>query len=131
LKRAGLDCPTVGGAGTGTHEFEAASGVYTELQVGSYVFMDADYGRNLKADGAPVDAFRHSLFIQATIMSHPAPARAYVDAGLKAFSVDSGLPTVCGIEATLERASDEHGNLALAAPVNRSLVGEKIRLIPG
>lgn len=131
LEAAGLDCPIVGGAGTGTHAFEAASGVYNELQVGSYVFMDADYGRNLKADGKPVDEFRHSLFIYATIMSHPAPERAYVDAGLKAFSVDSGLPLVCDIEATLERASDEHGNLALTKPADRSLVGEKLRLIPG
>jgi D-serine deaminase-like pyridoxal phosphate-dependent protein len=51
--RHGIDCPTVAGAGTGTFEFEAASGAYTELQCGSYIFMDADYGRNLDRDGAP------------------------------------------------------------------------------
>jgi 3-hydroxy-D-aspartate aldolase len=49
LKDAGLNCPIVGGAGTGTFALEAASGVYTELQVGSYVFMDADYARNEQA----------------------------------------------------------------------------------
>ena len=52
LRRAGLDCPIVGGAGTGTFALEAASGVFTELQVGSYVFMDADYARNRPAAAA-------------------------------------------------------------------------------
>ncbi|MFV0602044.1 MAG: alanine racemase, partial [Brachymonas sp.] len=47
LKKVGLECDVVGGAGTGTFELEAASGVYNELQAGSYVFMDADYARNL------------------------------------------------------------------------------------
>ena len=52
LARHSIPCPTITGAGTGTFEFEAASGVYTELQCGSYIFMDADYGRNLDHDGA-------------------------------------------------------------------------------
>jgi 3-hydroxy-D-aspartate aldolase len=43
-------------------EFEATSGVYTELQCGSYIFMDADYGRNLDRDGAPTKAFEPSLY---------------------------------------------------------------------
>ena len=49
----GIDCPTITGAGTGTFEFESGSGIYTELQCGSYIFMDADYGRNRDRDGAP------------------------------------------------------------------------------
>ena len=57
LARHGIDCPTVTGAGTGTFEFETASGVYTELQCGSYIFMDADYGRNLDRDGAASGVF--------------------------------------------------------------------------
>ena len=48
LRQQGLDCPIVGGAGTGTFQLEAASGVYTEMQAGSYVFMDADYARNVE-----------------------------------------------------------------------------------
>ena len=58
-------------AGTGTFEFELASGVYNELQCGSYIFMDADYGRNLDRDGAPTKAFEPSLFVWATVMSRP------------------------------------------------------------
>ena len=113
--------PTVTGAGTGSFEFETASGVYTELQCGSYIFMDADYGRNLDHDGAPTKAFEPSLFVWATVMSRPTEDRAIVDAGLKALAFDSGPPLVC----------DEHGRLAVAAATNRLGLGDKIRLIPG
>jgi len=63
LARHDIACPTVTGAGTGTFEFEAASGLYTELQCGSCIFMDADYGRN--RDGEPTKAFEPSLFVWA------------------------------------------------------------------
>jgi hypothetical protein len=74
LARNGNTCPTVTGAST--FEFEAASGVYTELQCGSYIFMDAHYGRNLDRDGAPTKAFEPSLFVWATVMSRPTKDRA-------------------------------------------------------
>ena len=61
LARHGIECPTVTGAGS--LDFEAASGVYTELQCGSYIFMDADYGRNCDRDGEPIESFEPSLFI--------------------------------------------------------------------
>jgi D-serine deaminase-like pyridoxal phosphate-dependent protein len=132
LTRHGIDCPTVTGAGTGTFEFETASGVYTELQCGSYIFMDADYGRNLDRDGAPTKAFEPSLFVWATVMSRPTQDRAIVDAGLKALAFDSGPPLVCDEPAaTYERASDEHGRLAISGATNRLNIGDKVRLIPG
>ncbi len=131
LECNGIEVPTVTGAGTGTYLLEAASAVYNEIQPGSYVFMDADYSRNLGEDGLPVHEFQHSLFILATVMSHPAPERAVVDVGLKAHSVDSGMPDVVGIEgAEYLKASDEHGLIALRGPGKVSL-GQKVRLIPG
>src|SRR6266849_1818239 len=60
------------------------------LQCGSYIFMDADYGRNRDRDGEPTKAFEPSLFVWATVTSRPAEDRAIVDAGLKALAVDSG-----------------------------------------
>ena len=69
LRHVGLDCAIVGGAGTGTFALEAASGVYTELQVGSYVFMDADYGRN-----RPAPPFRKALFRLSPLRSAPQAA---------------------------------------------------------
>src|SRR3546814_13642130 len=94
LAKHGLACDTVGGAGTGTYPFEIAGGVHNELQAGSYIFMDADYGRNLKADGGFFDEFENSLFVHATVMSKPTRDRALLDAGLKAFAVDAGMPVV-------------------------------------
>jgi 3-hydroxy-D-aspartate aldolase len=132
LARHGIEYPTVTGAGTGTFEFEAASGVRTELQCGSYIFMDADYGRNCDRDGEPTKTFEPSLFVWAAVMSRPTDDRAIVDAGLKALAFDSGPPLVCDEPAaTYERASDEHGRLAVSAATNRLGLGDKIRLIPG
>jgi len=132
LAANGIPCDNITGAGTGTFEFEAASGVYTELQCGSYIFMDADYGRNLDRDGAPTKAFEPSLFVWATVMSRPTEDRAIVDAGLKALAFDSGPPLVCDEPAaTYERASDEHGRLGISGATNRLQIGDKIRLVPG
>ena len=131
LEGAGLHPEIVTGAGTGTYLLETASGVYNEIQPGSYIFMDADYGRNLSDDGKPVREFEQSLFILATVMSHPVPARAMVDAGLKAHSVDSGMPLVVGVPgAVYIKASDEHGVIQLDGPGTVKL-GQKLRLIPG
>lgn len=127
-----LACEIVGGAGTGSFAFEAASGVFNELQAGSYIFMDADYAQNLKADGGFYDEFEHSLFVYATVMSKPADDRAVLDAGLKASSVDAGLPRLADLEdATFVRASDEHGVLELGPGAANLGLGAKLRLIPG
>jgi D-serine deaminase-like pyridoxal phosphate-dependent protein len=130
IQAAGIACELVTGAGTGTWQHERDSGVYDELQPGSYVFMDADYARNVR--GASELAFEQSLFVQASVMSAPAADRAIVDAGLKAFSFDSGLPQVCG-RAGLEyvKASDEHGVLRVAADAPPVAAGERIWLVPG
>ena len=132
LKQNGLTCELVSGAGTGTYAFEAASGIFNELQAGSYIFLDADYAKNLTLAGTPGSDFEQSLFVYATVMSHPTKDRAVVDAGLKALSVDSGMPWVVGMQdVEYIRAADEHGKLTLHDP-NRNLeVGSKIRLIPG
>lgn len=132
LQRRGLDCPRVTGAGTGSWRFEAESGVYTELQCGSYVFMDADYARNMAEDGRAVPEFEQSLYVLATVMSRPTAERAVLDAGLKALSVDSGLPLLADVpEADYVGASDEHGTLRLKRPSNGLRLGDKVRLIPG
>ena len=132
LRQQGLECPIVGGGGTGTFALEAGSGVYTEIQAGSYVFMDADYARNLDATGAPVATFRHALFVLSTVMSAPRAGMAVLDAGLKALAVDSGLPLVWRRpEITYASASDEHGKLTFAADAVAPKLGEKLRLVPG
>ena len=132
LSAVGLDCEIVGGAGTGTFQFETAGGVHNELQAGSYAFMDADYGKNLNEDGGFFNDFEHSLFVWVTVMSAPTEERVLVDAGLKALAMDSGPPAVADMpEVEFSRASDEHGILDVSK-ANRSVcLGDKLKLIPG
>jgi D-serine deaminase-like pyridoxal phosphate-dependent protein len=130
LGRAGLACAKVTGAGTGTYLFEAASGVYQEIQPGSYIFMDVDYAKNDWTESG-IPRFEHSLFVWTTVMSRPSAERAIVDAGLKASSVDSGMPRVAvneGVEYV--KASDEHGVLQVNGARGYA-VGDKLKLIPG
>ena len=132
LRQQGLDCPIVGGAGTGTFQQEAASGVYNEVQAGSYCFMDADYGRNLDDSGQPFTGFQHALFVLATVMSAVRPGLAVVDAGLKALATDCGMPLLWQRpEIRYTGASDEHGKLEFASETTSPKLGEKLRLVPG
>jgi len=131
LQAQDLKPEIVTGAGTGTYLLEAASGVYNEIQPGSYIFMDADYNRNLGEDGRPVRNFEQSLYVWTTVMSHVSAERAVVDAGLKALSVDSGMPLVADLPGVeFLKASDEHGVLKLPRGTKLT-VGDKIRLVPG
>jgi D-serine deaminase-like pyridoxal phosphate-dependent protein len=131
LSRAGLACETVTGGGTGTLAHDIEEGVLTELQAGSYVFMDADYGLNLDEAGAFDSRFENSLFVQATVMSKPRPDMAVLDAGLKALAFDSGPPRVHGREGVrYVSPSDEHGELELAGE-GAVAYGEKLLLVPG
>ena len=126
LRQQGLACPVVGGAGTGTFALEAASGVFTEVQCGSYCFMDADYARNADAPG-----FVQALFVLATVMSTAQPGVAVLDAGLKALAVDSGMPLVWQHPGlTYAGASDEHGKLVCRDGAIPAL-GKKLLLVPG
>jgi D-serine deaminase-like pyridoxal phosphate-dependent protein len=127
LRQRGLACAIVGGAGTGTFAHEAASGIWNEIQAGSYAFMDADYGRN---DDPP--PFRQSLFVLAQVMSAPRPGFCVVDAGHKAVAIDSGMPLVHGHPGlAYVAASDEHGNVRAADPSAIPRLGDKLRLVPG
>ncbi|MGE0717312.1 MAG: DSD1 family PLP-dependent enzyme [Alphaproteobacteria bacterium] len=132
LSAAGLKCDIVGGAGTGTFQFESTSGVYNELQVGSYVFMDTDYARIGGKTSNRYDEFDHSLFVLATVMSRPTADRAIVDAGLKSYSMEKGVPWVHGLEdVEVTGVSDEHGKLRVGAGAAPLKLGDKVRLIPG
>jgi D-serine deaminase-like pyridoxal phosphate-dependent protein len=127
LEKEGITTPLVTGAGSGTFMFEVESGAWDEIQPGSYIFMDVDYARNEWA--APLPRFQHALFVLATVMSRPSAGAAIVDAGLKASSVDSGMPTLWGKEGLrYTKASDEHGFIEGREPPR---LGEKLLLVPG
>lgn len=132
LKAEGLECDIVGGGGTGSYYFESTSGVYNELQCGSYAFMDADYGRILDKDGNRIDQgeWENALFLLTSVMSHAKPGKAICDAGLKAQSVDSGLPFIYGrTDVKYVKCSDEHGVIEDLENVLK--INERLRLVPG
>ena len=130
LDKAGIPCPIVTGAGSGTYMLEVEAGAWNEIQPGSYIFMDVDYAKNEWA--APLPRFEHALFVFASVMSRPAPDRAIVDAGLKASSVDSGLPLVWNRKGLVYGgASDEHGRIDIASGTEAPALGEKLFLVPG
>jgi D-serine deaminase-like pyridoxal phosphate-dependent protein len=131
LAQAGLNCEIVSGAGTGTHELETHSGIWNEIQAGSYIFMDADYARNRLADGSPFRSFEHALFVLAGVMSKPVPDRAIVDAGHKAAAIDSGMPVPFRREGVVyTKPSDEHGILT-GDPIALPHRGDRLLLVPG
>ena len=132
LKEEGITPELVSGGGTGSYYFESNSGVYNELQCGSYAFMDADYGRIHDKDGTRIDQgeWKNALFILTSVMSHAKADKAICDAGLKAQSVDSGLPFIYGRDdVKYIKCSDEHG--VIEDPNGALKVNDKLRLVPG
>jgi D-serine deaminase-like pyridoxal phosphate-dependent protein len=129
LAAAGHTVPLVTGAGSGTFLQEAASGVYGELQAGSYLFMDRDYASNDADPAQPT--FEHALFVKSQVISS-CSTHAVVDAGHKSHAIDSGLPLVYGRHQgrQLEYANggDEHGILRGAVLPQ---LGDTVWLIPG
>ncbi|WP_096698595.1 DSD1 family PLP-dependent enzyme [Polaromonas sp. AER18D-145] len=125
LQAAGHAVPLVTGAGTGTFALETASGVYGELQAGSYLFMDSDYADNERDPAQP--PFEHALFVKSQVMSVCA-SHAVVDAGHKSHAIDSGLPAVHGLALDYANGGDEHGILRGAV---LPALGDTVWLIPG
>jgi 3-hydroxy-D-aspartate aldolase len=130
LKAEGLSCDIVGGGGTGSYYFEGSSGVFNELQCGSYAFMDADYQTIHDENGKRISEFANALFILTSVMSHAKSDKAVCDAGLKAQSVDSGLPYIFGrTDVEYIKCSDEHG--VISDPDGVLKINEKLKLVPG
>lgn len=129
LDEAGLPAALITGAGTGTFGLEATSGVFGELQAGSFLFMDADYASNEPDPAQP--QFEHALFVKTQVMSLNA-GHAVCDAGHKSHAIDSGLPRVRGGSLTYANGGDEHGILHPSTPEGKlPALGEVLWLIPG
>jgi D-serine deaminase-like pyridoxal phosphate-dependent protein len=129
LETFGIPVNRVTGAGTASFVHERDSKIFNEVQAGSYAFMDRDYADNRYGPGDV--QFEHALFVRTTVMSRPTPTRAIVDAGLKASSVDSGMPRVWQRnDLKYVKASDEHG--VVETPNAEALShGDTLMLIPG
>jgi D-serine deaminase-like pyridoxal phosphate-dependent protein len=129
VQSLGITLPIpVSGGGTGSYQSEAASGLYSEIQAGSYVLMDADYQRNQRAAGEA--QFENALTVLCTVISER-PGQIVVDGGLKAFAVDSGLPVALNADFEVKTISDEHTVIEVKDRSLHPLIGTKIELIPG
>ncbi|HAA91476.1 MAG: alanine racemase [Rhodospirillaceae bacterium] len=132
LAEVGLDRDWVTGAGTGSFPNERDSGLYTEVQAGSFAFMDADYATIEGDDGNPFATFNHALFLWTTVISAPRAGEAFLDVGHKGHSKDSGLATVAELDGIeVDGQSDEHTKLSLGHNAKPLTIGEKVKLIPG
>ena len=132
IEDEGVKVGLVTGAGTGSMVCEAASGVWGELQAGSFLFMDADYSRNERDPAQP--NFEHALFVKTQVMS-AGQEHAVCDAGHKSHAIDSGLPLVHslddGHELDYANGGDEHGILRPAPGKRVPEIGRMLWLIPG
>jgi 3-hydroxy-D-aspartate aldolase len=128
-KRSGIHFDIVTGAGTGTHDLDARRDAFTELQAGSYVFMDAEYTQVLGGPGQ-TSPFEVSLFVQTAVVSTNAAGWVTVDGGTKCFATDSGVPLVArGTDPSSRYAffGDEHGKLLFAG--SRPALGERVEFV--
>jgi D-serine deaminase-like pyridoxal phosphate-dependent protein len=128
LLAANLPCEVVCGGGTGSFPYEAASGVFNEIHAGSFALMDVNYGRNEVDPAGP--AFEFSMFVLTCVMS-VGEERATLDAGLKAFSTDSGPPRPTFSGWRVRAVADEHTVLMRADNGMPVKLGDKALLIPG
>jgi D-serine deaminase-like pyridoxal phosphate-dependent protein len=130
LRQAGADIDVVTGGGTGTFAADAAQGVLTEVQPGSYPFMDREYRDALRAD--PDGAFEHALTVTATVISANHPQWVTLDAGLKAFATDGPLPVALTpkfADSPYRFFGDEHGRL-MRPPGQLVARGERVDFVP-
>ena len=124
LRRRGLAVSVVSSSGTGTFDIGGRFPGITEIQVGSYATMDADY----REVGVP---FECALTVLATVISTPREGVAIIDAGMKTIAPDHGMPKVVAVAgAEVLALSEEHGWIILSGP-DRLQPGDKARLIPG
>jgi D-serine deaminase-like pyridoxal phosphate-dependent protein len=128
---AGIPCPIVSGGGTGTFNIDPEARVLTELQAGSYIFMDKQYGEVRIANAAPL-SFEMSLFVQTTVISKTTPGLATTDAGLKSFATEAGAPIISS--GAPEGANyfffgDEQGGIILGGAEKALPLGAVLRCV--
>ncbi|REJ83831.1 MAG: DSD1 family PLP-dependent enzyme [Acidobacteria bacterium] len=138
IRGLGAECPVLTGGGTGTFDLDAEIAIATDLQVGSYVFMDAQYrvieSPSSPGASAPFDFFEPALFVVAAAVSQPVPELVTVDAGFKALSLDHPPEVVVpGASGPLRFhfAGDEHGMIDLKAAPGAIALGDRVALLVG
>jgi D-serine deaminase-like pyridoxal phosphate-dependent protein len=126
-----IECRILTGGGTGTFDMDAELGVLSELQGGSYVFMDRQYNEVKGPDGKSFP-FQTSLFVQMTVVSNNTRKLLTTDAGFKSFSTDADVPLLeVGAPggANYFFFGDEQGGIALADAGDKLPLGAVLRAV--
>lgn len=128
--QAGIDVPVVSGGGTGSYNMESDIGVLTEVQAGSYVFMDVEY-REIGGEKTELFSdFEPSLHVLVTAISKPQKKLITVDAGYKSFASDTVKPQFKDIEGVdFNWGGDEHGIILLNNPSVEIRLGDKLPIV--
>ncbi len=131
IEKAGIECKLLSGGSTGTYNIDSGIDGITELQPGSFMFMDVDYNRIGGQDGPVYRDFKNSLSVLTTVVSKPSDETAIVDGGLKAFSTDKPFPPQAkSIEGIgFSWGGDEHGRLNLAKASAAVNLGDRLEFI--
>lgn len=131
IERAGIACPMVTAGSTGTYRFDSENPGITELQPGSFVFMDMEYGQIGGPDGTEYRDFKNALTVVTTVISRSSGI-AIVDGGYKAFSTDRPFtPQAVNVEGvTYHWAGDEHGRLDTSQSSSDLRVGDRVEFLP-
>ena len=126
LEKHGVAVSIMSGGGTGTFSITGSVPEMTEVQAGSYVFMDATY-RNVEGVG---EHFACALTVLATVVSRPTPERVIVDTGMKVLAKEFGIPQPVGIQGVeMTGLSEEHGKMNANASVSLT-PGDKLEILP-
>jgi len=129
LENAGIACPIFSGGGTGTFDIDTAVPGFSDMQCGSYIFMDVQYRIIGGPAGDLLDTFAQSLFVWSTAISQPAPQRITFDAGYKALSNENVAPTLADFpDARYDWGGDEHGIVQYDGETPPVPLGGKIRI---
>ncbi len=133
LAAADIPCAILTGGGTGTFDIDPEANVLTELQGGSYIFMDKQYNDVLGPDGTSISAsFRTSLFVQMSVVSNNTPKLATTDAGFKSFSTDADTPVLASgapDDAAYFFFGDEQGGVMLSSANEKLALGTVLTAI--
>lgn len=131
LASMGIACPIVTGGGTGTHDIDAEFGIYTDLQVGSYVFMDVEY-LDIEYSSSSAGRFQPALFVLSQVVSAAQPDHVTIDAGSKSLSLDGPMPRIAapgGDRLEYELYGDEFGKVGPQPEPHFLRLGDKVLLL--
>jgi D-serine deaminase-like pyridoxal phosphate-dependent protein len=133
LEKAGFTVQIVSVGGTGSYNIDGDYPGVTEIQPGSYVYMDTHYSKIGGKDqpGDDYADFGNAMSILSTVISRPTKSQAVIDAGITALTMDERVPAPVGMTGMTYASAEDYGILKLENPSQDLRVGDSLQLLPG